>query len=168
MLDTLWQDLRYAVRSLTRRRVVTLVAVLSLALGIGVNTAIFSVFERFLLRRLSVRDPGDIVLVTSPGPRPGGSNTNNNGGQAQVFSYPLFRDLEKLEDTGLRIAAHDDFSGNVAHGGRNERIDGLVVSGGYFPILGVQPTLGRLLAPDDDRHASGQPVVVLTHTYWTV
>ena len=168
MLDTLWQDLRYAVRSLARRRIVTLVAVLSLALGIGVNTAIFSVFERFLLRRLPVRAPGEIVLVTSPGPRPGGSNTNNNGGQAQVFSYPLFRDLEKLENTGLRLAAHKDFSANVAYGGRNERIDGLAVSGGYFPVLGLQPTLGRLFTPDDDRTPGGHPVVVLTHTYWTV
>ena len=125
-------------------------------------------FERFLLRRLPVQNPADIVLVTSPGPRPGGSNTNNNGGQAQVFSYPLFRDLEKLEDTGLRIAAHDDFSANVAHDGRNERIDGLVVSGGYFPVLGLHPTLGRLLTSDDDRTPGGHPVVVLTHTYWTV
>ena len=168
MLDTLWQDLRYAIRSLARRRVVTLVAVLSLALGIGVNTAIFSAFERFLLRRLPVESPGDIVLVTSPGPRPGGSSTNNNGGQAQVFSYPLFRDLEKLEGTSVRLAAHRDFGATLTRRGQPERITGLVVSGGYFPTLGLRPVLGRLFTPEDDRIPGAHPVVILTHTYWTV
>jgi predicted permease len=168
MFETLRQDIRYAIRSLARRPVITSVAVLSLAFGIGVNTAIFSVFERFLLRRLPVQSPGDLVLVTSPGPRPGGSSSNNSGGQSHVFSYPLFRDLERLEGTGLRLAAHRNFGGNLAHGGQSEQVDGLLVSGGYFSTLGLQPVLGRLFTPDDDRTSGGHPLVVLTHRYWTL
>jgi hypothetical protein len=80
MFDTLWQDARYAVRSLLKRPLVTSVAVLSLALGIGINTAIFSVFERLLLRRLPVAAPEEIVNVTSPGPRPGFFSPPPSGG----------------------------------------------------------------------------------------
>jgi predicted permease len=168
MLDTLRQDVKYAARSLVRRPLVTTVAVLSLALGIGVNTAIFSVFERLLLRQLPVQAPHQIVNVTSPGPRPGSRSTGNAGGQDEIFSYPLFRDLERLDGLGLsRIAAHREFAVNLAHDGRTERADGLLVSGGYFPALGVRPALGRLLTPDDDRVDGGHPLVVLAHDYWT-
>ena len=90
-------DLRFAVRSLTRRPLVTTVAVVSLALGIGVNTAIFSVFDRLLLRRLPVPDAEQIVVVLSPGPRTGSRSTSDAGGTDAIFSYPLFRDLERLE-----------------------------------------------------------------------
>ena len=167
MLDAGWQDVRYAARSLARRPLVTSVAVLSLALGIGVNTAVFSVFERLLLRTLPVRAPEEIVLVTSPGPRTGSRTTNNSGGTDHIFSVPLFRDLERLEHTGLsHLAAHGDFAASLAHEGGTERGDGLIVSGAYFPGLGVAPALGRLLAPDDDRLPGGHPVVVLAHSYW--
>src|SRR5262245_49408966 len=167
MFETFRQDLRYAVRSLARRPIISLVAVFSLALGIGVNTAIFSAFDQFFLRRLPARAPEQLVLITSPGPRPGGSSTNNSGGQAQVFSYPLFRDLERLENTGLaQIAAHRDFAANLSYAGQNERANGLLVSGGYFPTLALQPALGRLLMPDDDRILGGHPVVVLAHGFW--
>ena len=167
MFETLRQDIRYAIRSLARRPVITGVAVLSLALGIGVNTAIFSAFDQFLLRRLPAPAPEELVLITSPGPRPGGSSTNNSGAQAHVFSYPLFRDLEGLENTGLsRIAAHRDFAANLSYGGQNERTQGLLVSGGFFSTLGLQPALGRLLTPDDDRTLGGHPVVVLAYSFW--
>src|SRR5215211_4432913 len=112
MTESFWQDIRYAVRSLVRRPCVTLVAVASLALGIGVNTAIFSVFERLLLRPLPVASPKEIVNVTSPGPRPG-SNSNDGDG-ADVFSYPLFRDLENLKVPALsRIVGYSGFEANV-------------------------------------------------------
>jgi predicted permease len=168
MIDFLWQDLKYAARSLMRRPLVTAVAMLSLALGIGVNTAIFSVFERRVLRELPVPAPEEIVNVTSPGPRPGSASSSDSGGADHIFSYPLFRDLERLDKTGLsRIVAHRDFPANVAYGGSTTRTDGLLVSGSYFEVLGVRPALGRLLTPDDDRVAGGHPVVVLAHAYWT-
>ena len=97
MNDTLWQDLRYAGRSLRRRPLVTGVAVLSLALGVGVNTAMFSVFDRLLLAQLPVPSPDQLVTLTSPGPRPGNVSTNDSGDVQYVFNYPLFRDLERIQ-----------------------------------------------------------------------
>ena len=143
------------------------VAVLSLALGIGVNTAIFSVFERLLLRRLPVPAAGQIVNVTSPGPKPGSRSTSNSGRVEAVFSYPLFRDLEQLEVGGLRLAGHRDVSANLAFKGQTSEAEGLLVSGHYFSALGVTPALGRLLGPEDDRVPGAHAVVVLSHNYWT-
>ncbi|HYJ94645.1 MAG TPA: ABC transporter permease, partial [Vicinamibacterales bacterium] len=143
------------------------VAVLSLALGIGVNTAIFSVFERLLLRRLPVPAAGQIVNVTSPGPKPGSRSTSNSGRVEAVFSYPLFRDLEQLEVGGLRLAGHRDVSANLAFNGQTSEAKGLLVSGHYFSALGVTPALGRLLGPEDDRVPGAHAVVVLSHDYWT-
>jgi predicted permease len=161
------QDVRYAIRSLIRRPLVTSVAVLSLALGIGVNSAIFSLFDRLILRRLPVPSPDEIVLVTSPGPRPGSRSTGDfGGGVDSIFSYPLFRDLERLEDDGLRLAAHASFGANVAYEGQSSGADGLLVSGHYFPALGVTPAIGRLLGPQDDRAPGGHPVVVLSYDFW--
>ena len=105
------------------------VAVLSLALGIGVNTAIFSVFERLLLRRLPVPAAGQIVNVTSPGPKPGSRSTSDSGRVEAVFSYPLFRDLEQLEVGGLSLAGHRDISANLAFKGQTSEAEGLLVSG---------------------------------------
>ena len=160
-------DIRYAVRSLLRRPLVTSVAVLSLALGIGVNSAIFSLFDRLILRRLAVPSPDEIVLLTSPGPKPGSRSTGGfSGGVDAIFSYPLFRDLERLEDDGLRLAAHAEFGANIAYEGRSSEANGILVSGQYFPALGVIPALGRLLGPEDDRVPGGHPVVVLGYDFW--
>lgn len=161
------QDLRYALRSLTRRPLVTTVAVLSLALGIGVNTAMFSVFDRLLLRRLPVPAANEVVNVTSPGPRPGSRSTGDGGQLDAVFSYPLFRDLERLDGDALRMAAHRDFRANLAYRGQTSDAEGVLVSGNYFPALGIRPALGRLLGPDDDRVQGAHPVVALSHSYWS-
>jgi len=161
------QDLRYGIRALVRRPLVTSVAVLSLALGIGVNSAIFSLFDRLILRRLAVPSPDEIVLVTSPGPRPGSRSTGDfSGGVDAIFSYPLFRDLEQLKDDGLQLAAYASFGANVAFEGRSAEANGVLVSGQYFPALGVTPALGRLLGPQDDRVPGGHPVVVLGYDFW--
>jgi predicted permease len=161
------QDLRYGIRALGRRPLVTSVAVLSLALGIGVNSAIFSLFDRLILRRLAVPSPDEIVLVTSPGPRPGSRSTGDfSGGVDAIFSYPLFRDLEQLKDDGLQLAAYASFGANVAFEGRSAEANGVLVSGQYFPALGVIPALGRLLGPQDDRVPGGHPVVVLGYDFW--
>jgi predicted permease len=161
------QDIRYAIRALLRRPLVTSVAVLSLALGIGVNSAIFSLFDRLILRRLAVPSPDEIVLVTSPGPKPGSRSTDDfTGGVDAIFSYPLFRDLERFDDDGLQLAAHASFSANVASEGQSSEATGLLVSGQYFPALGVTPAIGRLLGPQDDRVPGGHPVVVLGYDFW--
>jgi predicted permease len=160
------QDLRYGIRSLMRRPLVTSVAVLSLALGIGVNTAIFSVFDRLLLRTLPVSSPGDIVVVASPGPRPGNNSSGDGGGRDMIYSYPLFRDLERVQNVFSGIAAQRNFAANLSHGGQTQRGDGVLVSGGYFPTLGLTPALGRLFTLEDDRTPGGHDLVVLTYEYW--
>jgi predicted permease len=168
MPDALWQELRQAVRALAQRPVLTFVAIASLALGIGTSTAIFSIVDRLLLQRLPVDDPDRIVLVTSPGPRPGSASNDNSGGPAHIFSYPLFRDLEALDDTGLAaLAGHRVFAVNLAHEGVTERGDGLLVSGSYFPALGLTAASGRLFTREDDRVTGGHPIVVLSHRFWT-
>jgi predicted permease len=160
------QDLRYALRTLMRRPLVTTVAVLSLALGIGVNTAIFSVFDRLLLRRLPVRDPGEIVIVASPGPRPGSNSSGDGGDIDTIFSYPLFRDLERVQNVFSGIAAQRDFPANLSYRGQTQRAQGILVSGGYFPTLGLTAALGRLFTLEDDRTPGANDVVVLTYEYW--
>jgi predicted permease len=140
---------------------------MSLALGIGVNTAIFSVFDRLLLRRLPTPAANEIVNVISPGPRPGSRSTGDGGRTDAVFSYPLFRDLERLDGDALQIAAHRDFRANLAYKGHTSDAEGLLVSGQYFPALRLTPALGRLLGPEDNRVAGAPPVVVLSHAYWS-
>ena len=166
LLEHIWLDVRYAALSLARRPVVTVAAIVSLAVGIGINTAIFSVFELMMLRRLSVPAPEELVLFSSPGPRPGGTSTGQAGGREYVFSFPLFRDIENIDNTGLeQIAAHRDFEANLSYDGQSEGGRGLIVSGGYFRALRVGPALGRVLAPDDDGPAD-RPVAVLSFRYW--
>ena len=159
-------DIRYAFRALAQRPLLTAVAVLSLSLGIGVNTAIFSMFEQLLLRRLPAPAPDEIVLVTSPGPHPGGRDTSNAGATEAIFSYPLFRDLERLETGALGLAAHRDFGANLAYRGQTLAGIGALVSGQYFSVLGITPALGRLFGPEDDRVPNGHPIVILSYDYW--
>lgn len=159
-LDALLQNVRYATRSLASRPLVSGVAVVSLALGIGVNTAIFSVFEGLILRRLPVPAAAELVNVTISGPRPGFRSSTDGGGLEAVLSYPLFRDLERIEGTGLTsVFAHRDFGAAVSVRGQTTGAQALLVSGSYFPALQLVPTLGRLLGPDDDQVDGGHPVV---------
>jgi putative ABC transport system permease protein len=168
MIDSFFKDVRYAARSLAQRPLVTIVAIVSLALGIGVNAAIFSGFDRIVLRHLPVPDADQIVLITSPGPRPGWNSVSGAGPKDAIFSYPLFRDLEHITGAGLAgIAAHRDVSVNLSYRGQTQSGLGELVSGGYFPLLGAPPTLGRLFTPDDDRAPGAHPIVVLSHQYWS-
>jgi predicted permease len=159
------QDIRHAVRALRARPLVSAVAVLSLALGIGVNSAIFSVADSLLLRRLPVPAPEGIVSVVAPGLRPGPTSTGDAGRAEAVFSHPLFRELERLDTSGLTLAAHRDLAINLGFEGRTTEGRGLLVSGRYFEAIGLPPTLGRLIGPEDDR--AGAPVAVLSHRSWT-
>ena len=160
-------NLRLALRSLLKTPLVTGVAILSLALGTGANAGIFSLFEQMLLRALPVDSPERLVNLASPGPKPGSVSTSFVGDTDEIFSYPMFRDLEKAE-TGLSgVAAHCPFAANLAYSGNTLAASGLMVSGSYFETLGLQPALGRLFHRDDDQVPGAHPVAVLAHDYWT-
>jgi len=157
---------RLAVRTLFKTPFVTAIAVVSLALGIGANAAIYSLFDQMLLRPLPVAQPDQLVNLAAPGPKPGSQSCNQAGDCETVFSYPMFRDLERVQKVFTGIAAHRIFGANLAFKGETLNGGGVLVSGSYFPVLGIQPALGRLLEPRDDRTVGESHVVVLGYEYW--
>ncbi len=166
MTDRVFGYFRSAIRSLRKTPILSLAAILSLALGIGANAAIFSAFNQSLLQRLPVSAPAQLVTLSAPGEKRGRVSSSNSGGAAAVFSHPLFRDLERSQQVLTGLAAHRDVPANVAHRGRTSNEMALLVSGSYFPVLGLQPALGRLLSPADDLTIGAHRVVVLSHAYW--
>ena len=122
-------EFRFAIRSLLKTPIVTAIAVLSVALGIGANVAIFSIFNQILLRPLPVHEPERLVNFVSPGPRNGSISCGQAGTCDAIFSYPMFRDLERVQTVFTGIAAHRDFGANIAYGGVSEGGDGALVSG---------------------------------------
>jgi predicted permease len=141
--------------------------VLSLALGIGANTGIFSLLYQIVLRSLPVQDPERLVLLTSPANlKSGRSSSNDSGGQDSIFNYRVFRALEKQPQGLAGVAGFRLLGANVAYGTQTTSGSVMAVSGGYFPLLGVQPLIGRVITPDDDRHGAGNPVAVLAYGYW--
>jgi putative ABC transport system permease protein len=159
-------DLAHALRSLLARPGFAALAVVTLALGIGANTAIYSLLQQMLLQPLPVTQPGRLLNVASPGPRQGWTTTNNAGDDDQVFSYPLFRDLQREFAPVLQLAAHRSGPANLAFAGQSRSGTLALVSGSYFPVLGVRPALGRLLQPEDDARPGDGRTVVLGHRYW--
>ena len=159
-------NLRLAFRTLFASPFIALVAILSLALGIGANSAIFSLFDQMLLRPLPVPNPEELVNLGAPGPKPGSQSCGQAGSCDEIFSYPMFRDLERAQTSFTGIAAHRTFGASVGYQGTSLGSDGLLVSGSYFPVLGVAPALGRLFTPEDDKTIGGHFVVVLTYDYW--
>ncbi|GMV06788.1 MAG: hypothetical protein AMXMBFR53_30630 [Gemmatimonadota bacterium] len=158
--------LKLAVRTLAKSPFITAVAVLSLALGIGANAAIFSLFDQMLLSSLPVREPDRLVNLAAPGPKPGSQSCNQAGDCDAVFSYAMYRDLEKAGGPFEGLAAHRAFGANLAFEGQTLSAEGMLVSGSYFPLLGVQPAMGRLFGPGDDQNPGEHSVVVLSHRYW--
>jgi predicted permease len=158
---------RFALRTLFKTPFVTSVAILSLALGIGANTAIFSVFDQMLRRPLPVPQPNRLVNLEAPPPKPGNTSCNQAGDCDRVFSYPMFRDLERAQTVFSGLAAHCLFLANVAARGQTLSGDGLFISGSYFSTLQLKPAIGRLLGPDDDAVPGEAHVAVLSHAYWT-
>lgn len=160
---------RLALRTLLRSPFVTAIAAVSLALGIGANAAIFSMFDQIMFRPLPVRDPGRLVNLSNPGPKPGSQSCNTAGGCDEVFSFPMYRDLrDAKQDVFTGVAAHRAFGANLAYRGQTMGGEGMMVSGNYFQVLGLQPALGRLIGPDDDRDVGANFIAVLSHDYWTV
>ena len=160
------RDLKHALRTLLRTPFVTGVAVLSLALGIGANAAIFSLFDQLLRAPLPVSEPERLVNLGAPGLKPGATSCDNAGSCEEVFSYPMYRDLEREQTVFTGLAGHRSFGANLAFRGQTLSGTGMMVSGSYFPVLGVRPALGRLLTPADDEVVGGHPVAVLSHAYW--
>ncbi|HRZ10272.1 MAG TPA: ABC transporter permease, partial [Gemmatimonadales bacterium] len=145
---------------------VTGVAIASLALGIGANAAIFSLIDQMLLKRLPVPAPAELVNFKAPGPNPGSQSCSNIGDCREVFSYPMFLDLQREQTVFTDIALHVGFGANISAQGRTMSADGLMVSGSYFPVLGIAPSLGRLIGPDDAKVKGDGRVAVLAYEYW--
>ncbi|HEX9366599.1 MAG TPA: hypothetical protein VF921_08225, partial [Vicinamibacterales bacterium] len=125
-------SLKFAFRTLFKTPFVTIVAIVSLALGIGANAAIFSCFDQVLLEALSVPEPGRLVNLSAPGPKPGSQSCNQAGDCDVVFSYAMFRDLQKVQTVFTGIAAHRLFGANLAYQGQTMNGQGVLVSGTYF------------------------------------
>src|SRR5947209_19505224 len=153
-LNTLLLDLKYTFRMLARTPGFTAVAVLTLALGIGATTAIFTLLDQVLLRLLPVKDPQQLVLLTMRGRHYG----NNWGGNA--ISHPMFRDFQSHNEVFSGMFCRFPIEASVTFNGHAERVQTELVSGTYFDVLGIGTALGRTLMPEDDRVPGGHPVVV--------
>ena len=161
MMAHLFFDLRFAVRNLRRSPLFTLVAVASLALGIGANTAIFTIVDQLILRLLPVRDPQQLVMMWSTGPHMG----NNRGSRA--MSYPMYQDYQQRASAFSYVFCRYQAPTSISFNGRTERVNAEVVSGNFFQALGVLPAVGRVFSPEqDDRVYKGHPSVVLSYSYW--
>ncbi len=156
-METLMQDLRYGLRLLVKRPVFALVAVVSLALGIGANTAIFALVDSFLWQPFPVENPDRLVAVLTTDPK------NPGFLPVSTLNYEDFRDQNQVL-SGL--AASSFLGADLTAGGETERVFGFFVSGNYFDVLGVRLTHGRGFLPEEDKALGGHPVVVLSHGVW--
>src|SRR5215472_5549509 len=158
--DHFCQDLRFAFRMLRKSSGFSAVAVLTLALGIGANTAIFSLMDQVLLQLLPVKHPEQLVLVAQRGMRFGDSWGDND------ISYPMYRDFRDGNQVFSGMFCRFPTSMSLGYGDRTERVSAELVSGSYFPVLGVTAIIGRTLTPDDDRVPGGHPVAMLSYSFW--
>ncbi len=155
-MDTLYKDIRYAIRSLAKRPGFAVIAVITLALGIGANTAIFSLVNTVLLRPLPVPQPEQIVSVALRG----------KSDSILAFSYPNYKDFRDRNQVLSGLLAYRFVPMSLSRDGANERIWGYEVSGNYFDMLGVQAIKGRTFLPEEDRTRLSHPVVVVSHGAW--
>jgi predicted permease len=159
-------NFRLALRTLLKTPFVTTVAVLSLALGIGANAAIFSLFNQMLLQRLPVPSPDRLVNLAGSEPNGGSQSCSLAGDCSVVLSYPMFRDLEKGQTVFTGIAAHRQFGANLTFRKQTLDAEGMFVSGSYFPVLELRPAAGRLFNPNDDQGIGASPLAVLSYSFW--
>jgi putative ABC transport system permease protein len=165
-MHSLMQDLRFSLRQIRRSPGFMITAVLTLALGVGANTAIFSLLDQALLRALPVRDPGQLVLLSSPSKAWEGHTSDHGAGAEMSFSYPMYRDLRDRASAFDGLIATAPASVGVTRENASEMADAEVVSGNYFDVLGVPPAEGRLLTAADDAAPGANPVAVLSYNYW--
>jgi predicted permease len=163
----LFQDLSFGLRQLRKNPGFTSVAVITLALGIGANTAIFTVVNALLLKTLPVKDPQQLVVV---GDATNVNGTSNGTPQTDIFSYPLYKELRDQNSvfSGLSASAtnHRVQVATGQGGPLDEKVIGRMVSGNYFTVLGLEPAAGRLISDSDDTAENANPVVVLGYDYW--
>jgi MacB-like periplasmic core domain len=153
-------DIRYAARVLAKNPVFAAVAVLTLALGIGANTAIFTLLDQVLLRLLPVKEPQQLALLTMRG-RHYGDNWGSN-----AISYPMYRDFQDHNQVFSGMFCRFPTRVSLTFGGQAECAEAELVSGTYFSVLGVTTAIGRTFTPEDDRVANGAPLIVLSYDYW--
>ena len=165
MMRSFLYDLRFALRTLSKNPVFTVIALLSLGIGIGANTAIFTIMDRVILRALPVHDPNRLVLLSSPGPLSGFVQTNY--GSEVSFSWPKYQQLrDATGDTFDALIARFPCQVNVVSQSQTEPGRAELVSGNYFEALGIRAALGRLIDSGDTRAVGGNTVAVLSHGYW--
>ena len=161
---TLLEDVRYALRGLRKSPLFTIVALASLAVGMGANTAVFSLMDQALLRSLPVQHPEQLVLFSAPGPRSGTINSNYN--DLVTFSYPMYREFRDGNAVFSGVMARFPINFSMSWHDQTERVSGDLVSGNYFEVLGVQAAIGRTFTGEDDRKPGAEPLVVLSYGYW--
>jgi len=159
-MRSLGKDIHFALRAFRRSPVFTLVALLSLALGIGANTAIFTLLDQVLLRLMPVKSPQELVLLHMEG-----FHYGNNWGMNSL-SYPMYSDFASHNSVFTGMFCRFAYQFSVGFNGTTERAVGELVSGTYFPVLGVGAAIGRTFTPQDNRIPDGHPVAVLSYGYW--
>jgi predicted permease len=159
-LTSLWNDIRYAIRGFRRAPLFTAIAVISLAFGIGANTAVFSLLDQVMLRLLPVKQPEELVLLTMRG-----SHYGSNWGM-NAISYPMYSDFRDHNQVFSGMFCRFPLDASLGYGNRTERVAAELVSGSYFPVLGVKAALGRTFTPDDDHVPGGEPLAVLSYSFW--
>ena len=164
-MQKLIQDIRYASRQLTRAPGFAATVIVTLALGIGANTAIFTIFDQVLLRMLPVQKPKELVRFRWSGGF-SGSASAFGGDSSDYFSYPMYKDLRDKNTVFTGILAAVRTGVGVSWHDQAENKDAEIVSGNYFELLGLQPAIGRLIAASDDTAKNANPVVVLSYEYW--
>jgi predicted permease len=152
-------DIRYALRMLTKNPAFAAVVVLTLALGIGANAAIFSLLDRVLLQSLPVANAEQLAVLSAYQPKDGPKDDSS-------FSYPMYQDLRDQNSVFSGVIARGGTQMNVSYGDQTERVTGELVSGNFFEVLGVRPWAGRLFTQDDDRTSGAHPVTVLSYSFW--
>src|SRR5262245_19645145 len=159
-MHALQRDFKHAIRRLRRSPGFALIVVLTLGLGVGANAAIFSLMDQVLIRPLPVRQPSELVLLDGPGAFQG--RTFNE----MTFSYPMYKDFRDRNEVFSGVLARFPTQMTVVWKGQPERVDGELISGNYFEILGVTPAVGRVFNAADDRTPGAHPVAILSHGYW--
>ena len=154
------------MRTLGKTPIATGAATLSLALAMGANAAIYSLYHQHMLAPLPVAQPERLVNLEAPGLKPGPVFCNDAGGCDEVFSYPMYRDLQREQDAFTDIAAHQTDRAHLSYGGLSASVWASCVSGSYFPTLRLRPAAGRLFGREVDDPIGGHPVAVLGHDFW--
>src|SRR5580704_10208542 len=164
-MNSIMPDLRYALRQLRKTPTFALTAIVTLALGIGANTAIFTVFNQVLLKMLPVEKPHELVRLSYVGSNMGRMNVFG-GDSTDYFSYPMYRELRDRNAVFSGLLANSETQVGAVWKNQPELVNAELVSGNYFEVLGVGAAAGRTLLESDDRVKEGSPVVVLSYDYW--